>query len=178
MAGRSSLARQGLYMLLIVAGVTLIGRGGLQWRDRHAAGEVALSFLQAWQRGDYPAAVKLLDPAVRARFALLPDKGFEAFATAEADAKAEVRAVIVDGPTARATLNIDRDGFQIRPVLHLRDVPREGWRVVHVEPVSADPRWEEIREERRRLNASGIQNELSDRLSNAPGIEIERGSLP
>ncbi len=178
MAGRSSLARQGVYVLLIAAGVALIGRGGLQWRDRQAAGEVALLFLSAWQKQDFAAATELLDPAVRARFALLPEDGFAPFATAEADAQTEIRTVIVDGATARATMQIERDGFQLRPVLHLRNVPQEGWRVVHVEPVSADPRWEKLRDEHRRLNASAIQNELADRLQGRAGIEVERAPLP
>jgi hypothetical protein len=89
-----------------------------------------------------------------------------------------VHHVVLDGDAARVQMWMDKSGFVLEPVFHLRRTETSSWKIERIENLKVDPRWHDIQEERAKIADQSTRDELSKALKDRPGVAIERSPMP
>ena len=89
-----------------------------------------------------------------------------------------VHHVEMDGDVARVQMWMDKDGFVLEPVFHLRRTKSSSWKIDRIENLKVDPRWHDIQEERARKADEAVNNELNTALKHRPGVSVKRSPRP
>ncbi|MFQ5730349.1 MAG: hypothetical protein ACE5KM_00180 [Planctomycetaceae bacterium] len=163
-------------LLLAVAGGWLLLTGIQRWLDRRAAQDVVNGFLTAIRDGDRDAALSHLEADRREEV----EAAFQSSAGGEwaplSGIAWRINEFAIDGDSARAKLFIEKDGFVLEPVMHLVRTATSSWKVLRIEDLQADPRWQDLKREAARIEGDETARELADALKGQPGVSVQRPS--
>lgn len=171
------MTRRVIVALLVLAGSAMVVLGGQRWLDNRAATKVVKSFIAALIEGDRDTALSHLTAEQRSLFERKADAAPELWTPAPA-MKYRVHHVEMNGETARVQIWMDKDGFVIEPVFHLRRTESSSWKIERIEKLEVDPRWHDVLKERARLRDAAAMQELSEALKHRRGVKVERTPMP
>ena len=164
--------------ILLAAGLWLIVFGVQRWLDHRAATSVATAFIEALRDGDREAALALLSPEQREAVEEKTGDKDSPFWAANPGMTYRIHHAELDGDTATVQLWIDKRGFVLEPILHLRRGETVSWKIVRIENLHVDPKWLDLQETRARLEGEATSAELSEALKGRPGVTVDRTALP
>lgn len=160
--------------LLVIAGLALVVFGGQRWLDNRAAAGVVKTFVAALVSGDREVALLQLSAEQRQNVEEKTGGADAAFWAPAPSMSYRVHHVELNGDTALVQMWMDKDGFVLEPVFHLRRTETSSWKIDRIENVKVDPRWHDIQKERARLADEAVKDELSEKLKKRPGVTVER----
>lgn len=163
---------------LIGLGLSLIVYGVQSWLDHRAAARVAKTFLQALRDGDRELALSQLSTAQRQAVEDRTDHANSSFWSPEPEMNFRLMQTQIDGDTAFVQYWINKNGFVLKPIFHLRRNETRSWKIVRIENLQIDPRWLDLENERARQAGENLANELAKALKERPGTTVERKSYP
>ena len=171
--------RRWITIAVAAVAVLLIARGVQKWLDHHSAKQVVVGFVTALKEGNAEAALSLLNPLQRDTFEskLAQMTGDEEFWTADPEFEFRIHHVDVDGDDAVAHVWIDKQGYVLKPMIHLHRNDLNRWKIGQIENLEIDPRWEDRRYERAKQQGRDLAAELEDALGDQSGVDVERVQL-
>ena len=159
---------------LVAVGLGLVARGIDHRLTARAVGRVADSFIAAVLQGDREAMLSHLTPELRSK---VETGGGESWThlVPQLGVRCRLRAVELVGIDAAVPLRLEKDGFRIEPVLHLRRREPGVWQITRIDKIDIDPRWLDLQREHARIENEKLARELTEALKNHPGVTVERG---
>lgn len=162
----------------MLIGGWLVVIGVQSWLDQRAAMAVVNGFLHAVEEGDRETALSFLEASRRDEIApglsdpdspvWLPTPGVQH----------RINEFAIDGDTAAAKVWIEKDSFLLEPVIRLQRVETGSWKIVEIEQLTIDPKWEQLVKQRAQNADQETNRELQDALNGRAGTSITRAPLP
>jgi hypothetical protein len=174
---RAGAAGRMIVVALALLGLTLVARGIQHWRTQSAVTEVVTAFVQALFHGDRAGVLAQMSPEVRAAVAAGGRKDRTLIVPPQSAVQYDVRKMQIDGDRAVVRLRLEKQGARLEPVLHLAWSEAEGWKIVRIEQLDADPLRTKLESEHARAVDEALARQLDDALQDRPGIAVERTPL-
>ncbi len=161
----------------VAAGVLLITLGAQKMLDRRAAEQVARTFMAALTEGDRATLLTLLPPENRAALEDSDSDEHPLQWVQETGVTYRIHHIDMQGEVADVRLWIEKDGFNLKPLLRLKQSDTGVWKVAGIDDLDIDRRWEDLQRERGREDGEQLAEELAEALGDLPGVEVDRVSF-
>lgn len=159
---------------LVIAGAGLVVAGGQKWLDGRSAAKTVRQFMTALRDGDRETVWSLLPPKQKKIAQADHEHGRADKWLPHPGVTYRLHSLEISGAECQARLWIEKNGFVVKPTIHLRRSDTGQWKILRVENLKVDPRWKDLLETRGHIAGEELANELADALKNRPGVSVER----
>lgn len=148
------LSQKFLISALVVAGLYLIILGAQRFYEHHQVKQIALEFVSALETGNQAQIRALLTPEKADLAAKLKQDSQNSTAPLEC----RVLDVKIEGAAAQVRIQIQKEGYAIKPDIHLQKSLTGVWKVASISQAKVDPLWydQEDRKYREQLIKDGV----------------------
>lgn len=148
------LSQKFLISALAVAGFYLIILGAQRFYEHYQVKQIALEFVSALETGNQSQIRALLTPDK----ADLAEKLKQDSQDSAAPLDCRVLDVKIEGATAQVRIQIQKEGYAIKPEIHLQKSLTGVWKVASISQAKVDPLWydQEDRNFREQLIKEGV----------------------
>ena len=161
---------------LVAAGLWLVTVGAQRWYVNRQVNQLVHAFMDALKSGNRERALLYLEPDKRA----LAETKFRrqtedrTFWTPNPRLTYRIHHVRVDGQRAESELWIEKDGYVLKPLIHIVRSETGLWKIDHIEGLHIDPLWKDQWRDRGRIEGEELAEELAAALKGREGISVER----
>ena len=159
---------------LVIAGAGLIVAGGQKWLDARSAAGTVRQFMTAVRDGDRETVYSLLPPAQKKIAQAADEDGRPNRWLPNPGVSYRLHSLDISGIEGKARLWIEKNGFVIKPTMHLRRSDTGQWKILRIEDLEVDRLWQDLMQTRARITGENLANELTDALQGRPGVAVER----
>lgn len=151
------LSQKFLISTLVVAGLYLIILGAQRFYEHYQVKQIALEFVSALETGNQAQIRALLTPEK----ADLAEKLKQDSQNSTAPLDCRILDVKLDGDAAQVRIQIQKEGYAIKPDIHLLKSQTGVWKVSSISQANVDPLWydQEDRKYREQLIKEGVPPE-------------------
>ncbi|QDT25759.1 hypothetical protein Enr10x_10560 [Gimesia panareensis] len=151
------LSQKFLISTLVVAGLYLIILGAQRFYEHYQVKQIALEFVSALETGNQAQIRALLTPEK----ADLAEKLKQDSQNSAAPLDCRILDVKLDGDAAQVRIQIQKEGYAIKPDIHLLKSQTGVWKVSSISQAKVDPLWydQEDRKYREQLIKEGVPPE-------------------
>lgn len=168
------MVRRLIFAALILFGVALIITGTQRWLERREVAGTVHTLMTALKKGDRQSLLSLLPPNHPELVGHPEERQPPEFWSPDPDFTYEIHDISIVGSRATAIVRILRDGFQIKPSIHLVKSKTAQWKLSSIKDLATDPRWQDLKRAQSRDNGKETAEELEELFKGQPGIKIER----
>lgn len=141
-----------------LATLPFVWQGVVSWRQNDELRNVATEFFQAVADGRQQAALRQLSPELQVSFQNTKP-------AATPGTRIQILAIHHDASTATVKLSIGKQGFVLRPTLHLARGADARWKIVGIDGLEVDPQWTKMQD---RADDEKLAEQLADGLRAVP----------
>lgn len=147
-------------LCIVVATLPFVWQGIAGWRDDDRLRSVVVDFFQSLSEGRRDAAARHLSPELQQR--LLHSEHVAGLVTQ--DVRIQIISVKQDLNQAQVQATIGKQGFSLKPTVHLRRDAASTWMITEIDSVEVDPRWTKMREREHQAADEELAGELAKKL--------------
>ena len=160
--------------MLFAVAVTLVVFGGQKWLYQRDITAVVHSFFTAIREGNTAHALQLLEPALRKKREQRQAAENEPLVLFEPGLEYNIHHCEIKKGTAEVEVWIKKEGFLIKPIVHLRKSASKQWKISEITNLQADPLWDDIQQLRGKEHDHHLAEQLRQELAKQPGLQFKK----
>ena len=153
-------------LAIIALAICLIIFGGQKWLHTRDVNAVVDQFFTAMIDGDGTSAQKMLSPSLQQRkgpLTLSPEPGLTY----------SIHQTKLFRTTAVVNVLIEKQGFVLKPIVHLEKSSTNRWQITKIENLVEDPMWQDMQKELARQHDNQLAKQLQQAFAKQEGASVK-----
>ncbi len=158
---------------LITFAIGLILFGGQKWLQTRDVNAVVNQYVTAMEQGNRASAQLLLAPTLRDIAEFQTQKKGPSEISFEVGVTHSIRQTTISGSSAVVNVLIKKNGFVLKPIIHLEKSLTNVWQITEINNLVEDPRWKDIQREQARQQDNQLANQLQQAFADRDGVDVK-----
>ena len=160
-------------LAFVAVAIWFIIIGGQKWLHTRDVNAVVHQFFTAVEQGKTSSAQKLLSTKLRAAAKTELQKKDATLPLPEPGLTHSIHNTKITGKTAIVSVVIEKQGFVLKPIVHLEKSSTNRWQITAIKNLTKDPLWEDVQHERSRQQDNQLANQLKQAFTGRKGVTIK-----
>ncbi len=155
------------FACLALAVAPYLSRSLSAWRAESVLRKTVADFFEAISLGRKDAALALLSDEYRNAILIGGGSSWNQPWEPTGETSSRVLSVRQSSSAAEVCLAITRQGFSLKPTVHLSRLTDASWRITRIEGIDVDPRWTRWKAREAQEAEEALADEITERLTGA-----------